>query len=271
MLTLDIAIPTNQPEGIKRIEKLLLPPIDDIRYVVSWQEHGNAPIPESITSRNDVIVYRLEQKGLSANRNNAINHCNGDIVLIGDDDIIYNDNSLKKIVAIYENSPDIELALFKMKYPHKKKYPLDGSPITIPLPKGYYGSAVEISFRRSKIGNLQFWRGLGLGNDYLSVGEDEFFLISAIKRGLKAKFFDLDLGIHPSLSTGGKVSDGILRGQGFLISVIYPWTAVLRIPLKAYRLKRDKNAPLLNSLLQLGKGGLHAILKLRTIPKACKW
>ena len=90
MLTLDIAVVTHGPEGILRVEKMLLNPIDNVRYVISWQNHNNTPIPDKIIERKDVEVHRLGILGISNNRNNALEHSKGDIVLFSDDDLIYN-------------------------------------------------------------------------------------------------------------------------------------------------------------------------------------
>ena len=253
MLTLDIAIATHTAEGIYRVERMLLPSVEGVRYIVSWQDHDNAPIPESISSRKDVNIYRFEESGVSRNRNNAISHCNSDIVLIADDDVFYKVRAFKRIIESFEKKPEMDFALYRIKFPIEKKYPAHSRDISLPFPKGYYGSAVEMAFRRNSIGNLKFWGGIGPGTNYLQAGEDELFLISAIKRGLKVEFFDLEIGEHPTLSSGNKVTSGILRGQGFIIRQIYPYSFALRIPLKAFRLwKSHKTSffPILISLFQ---------------------
>ena len=87
MLTLDIAIVTHRPEGIARVAAMNLPVIDGVRYVVSWQSHEEAPVPESLV-RDDVEIHRFDGRGISLNRNHAYDHCRADIVLNADDDLI---------------------------------------------------------------------------------------------------------------------------------------------------------------------------------------
>lgn len=256
MLTLDIAIATYKPDGIKRVGAMLLPPEDGVRYVVSWQEHENYPIPVELTRREDINVYRCDQKGISNNRNNALTHCTGDIILISDDDIIYKAGAFKSIVESFEKNSSMDFAIFRMKFPKTKNYPEDGSKICLPFPKGYYGSAVEMAFRREKIGELKFWNGIGPGTEFLETGEDEFFLISAIKKGLDIRFIDLEIGEHPSLSSGSKISAGILRGQGYIIRQVYPYSFVLRIPLKAFRLWKHHRISIYKTLIPLFQGSL---------------
>ena len=267
MNTLDIAIPTFRPEGINRIEKMLLPPKEGVRYVVSWQEHEDTPIPASISNRKDVLISRLNLSGVSNNRNNALSKCTADIVLISDDDIIFKDDAFDNIIKAFNQRDDMDLGIFKMKYSIPKSYPREECDLHIPYPKGFYGSAVEIAFKREKTGNLRFWPGIGPGNDRLQTGEDELFLISAIKRGLKCRFINQEIGEHPSISTGFRVTPGILRGQGFIINIMYPFSWILRIPLKALRLRNQRKGKFLSSLKYLGNGAIFALKNYRKISR----
>ena len=62
MLELDIAICTYGADGPSRVAMMLLPPEEGVRYVVSWQEHGDAVLPEILKDRKDVAVFRLIRK-----------------------------------------------------------------------------------------------------------------------------------------------------------------------------------------------------------------
>ncbi len=72
--TLDLLVATHRPEGILRVAQMVLPPIAGVRYVVSWQNHHDAPEPE-VLKRPDVTILRFDGVGLSANRNNALANC----------------------------------------------------------------------------------------------------------------------------------------------------------------------------------------------------
>lgn len=250
---------------------MLLPPQKGVRYVISWQSHEDNPVPSRLQEREDVEVHRLEVKGVSANRNNSLKHCKGDIVLISDDDVIYHQDTFKNIIDVHEKDNDLDLAVFKFRYAKEKPYPSETCELKVPFPKGYYGAAVEITFRREKIGDLKFWPEIGPGNRFLQSGEDEFFLISALKRGIKAKFINLEIGTHPDLTTGDRLSAGILRGQGFIIYTVYPLSSILRIPLKAIRLKKQHKVKFLDTIGELIKGALHAKKILKKIPKTYRW
>ena len=269
MLSLDVAISTFKPEGILRVEKMLqpLPPQERVKYVVSWQEYENAEIPASLLQRKDVEIHRLDIKGLSNNRNNALEHCKGDIVLIADDDLEYQPDFAKKIIETFEEDPSLDLATFKIDFFNKKIYPDESCKLGLPLPKNYYVSSIEMAFRRNSLRGIRFWDKMGLGNTLLACGEDELFMISAVKRNLECRFINKEIGSHPVESTGDKAKPGVLRGQGFILRKIYPVTFPARIILKSYRLFKKKRGNLLSNLFHLSHG---AFLSLTSrIPPHC--
>lgn len=238
-MTLDLAIATHGKEGILKVEKMLLPPQKGVRYIVSWQEHAETPIPLSILQRRDVEVWRLDKTGVSNNRNNAMSHCQGDIVLASDDDLIYDKDAFGKILKTFEIYSDLDLATFRVRFQKEKPYPPGGTPLTLPFPKNYWVSCVEIAFRRKRLQNVSFNPKIGPGAPELLCGEDELFVIDAIKAGLNCRHIGEVICSHPHPSTGNRVSEGILKSNGYLIKNIYPTTYLLRIILKAYRLSRE--------------------------------
>lgn len=256
MLSLDVTISTYRPEGILRVEKMLssLSPQEGVSYIVSWQEHQEAPVPQSLLTRSDVEIHRFDIKGLSNNRNNAISHCKGDIVLVADDDLEYKQNFSRTIIKVFEDNPDIDLATFKIDFPFKKTYPEKECPILIPFPKNFYVNSNEIAFRRERMKNLKFSPDLGLGNSFRECGEEEMFLLSAIRLNKKCLFVPEEIALHKEFTTGDKVRPGILRGQGLVIREIYPISYIPRLVLKAWRTARSKDTSFLSNLFYLWQG-----------------
>ena len=271
MTTLDLAVVTHQPSGINRVENMILDPIEGVRYIISWQSHQNAPIPESLMRREDVEIHRLDINGISNNRNNAIDFCKGDIVLFSDDDMVYSREGILKIIETFDADRSLEVALFKVDFFNKKKYPEEESLIKLPFPQGYFVSSVEIAFRRKKIRDLRCWPGLGLGSGEMVGGEDEFFIISCIKRGLCCKFIPHLIGKHPYPSTGDRISSGILISSGFIISVVYPMSCVVRIILKAWRVSKSGDINFISSLKALSKGLIRSNREVKKIPSRYRW
>lgn len=247
-LTLDVAIATHRKDGILKVEKMLLPPQEDVRYVISWQEHEDAPVPETLQHRADVEVWRLGIRGVSNNRNNAIDHCKGDIVLNSDDDLVYEKDAFRKIIEAFENNPTLDLATFRVKFLKDKPYPSDGCGLSLPFPKNYWVSCIEIAFRSESMGDIRFNPKLGPGAPELLCGEDEMFVIDAVRAGKNCRHIARLICSHPHQSTGERISMGILKSSGYLIRNVYPMTYLFRILLKAYRLKRQKKCGMLYAI-----------------------
>lgn len=248
-----------------------LPPHEGVGFIVSWQEDMGAEIPPSLKERQDIKIFRFEKKGLSNNRNNAIEHCEADIILIADDDLEYYPDSFHQIREVFTDNPSAAMILLKMDFPNAKSYPREKRRIGLPLPKNYYISSVEIAFRRGAIGDLQFWPEMGLGNNLLGCGEEELFVASAIKRGYECLFMPLTIGRHPEETTGDNISPSILRGHGFIIGILYPVSSFLRIPLKAYRTWRKQKVSFFKTLRETSKGFFYSKTLWKKIPKNYKW
>lgn len=270
--TLDLAVTTHRPEGIKRVASMVLPPIEGVRYVVSWQAHDNAPVPSELDARADVVILRFEGAGLSNNRNNAIDHCTAEVVLFADDDVTYTPEGLRLLRQTFADNPEVDLATFRSIHGDPARFPAESVRLGAKLPKGYSVASFEIAFRPAHCGSLHCCPELGLGAPKYHGGEDEIFLLSAIKRGLNCRYFPVTVGAHPHESTGtkAKMTRGNLLAAGCVIAFFHPKSAVLRIPLKALRLARCGRANFFSALLNLTQGAL-AVPGMRRRNRACLW
>lgn len=240
-----------------------LPVIEGVRYIVSWQDHRNAPIPPLLTARDDVRVFRFNDKGLSRNRNNALAHCSGDVILISDDDTKFYPDGISSLIESFMAYPDMDVATLRADYPtHRKSYPPAYSNLHIPLPKNYCVASIEIALRRITGGALKFHPDFGLGSSLLHGGEDEILLLTAINRGLVCRHLPIVVCAHPTLSTGYKpeLSSKNIRAMGCVIALSYPLSSVLRIPLKAWRIHKSHQSSFFKSLRYLISGALRAPL-----------
>ena len=257
---LSVLISTYRPEGIERVCAMNLPVVDGVDYVVSWQEHHDAPIPESLASRSDISVFRTDSHGLSNNRNNALEHATGDVILIADDDLTYTPQQLLDIIHAFDEHPEVDYASFRYKGATNKNYPNTISDLAH-LPKGFYQSSIEISFRNNeRTRHLRFNPLLGLGAPKLTSGEEELLLYKARKSGLKCMYFPIEITSHPHISTGEQqnVSDGFLNANGAVISVMHPWSFVARIPVNALRLKRAGRTGFFRAASRMFEGAIYA-------------
>ena len=72
-MTLEILICTYN-NRIEEVANVLMPPMHNITYLISWQQSDDFAVPEipDALHREDVKISVIKGKGLSTNRNNAI-------------------------------------------------------------------------------------------------------------------------------------------------------------------------------------------------------
>lgn len=258
---LSVLIATYRPEGIGRVEAMHLPQVDGVEYVVSWQEHLGAPIPPSLSNRPDMHIHRYDTKGVSNNRNNAIAHAAGDIMLMADDDLIYTPRQLQAVIETFAANPTVEYASFMYECPQKKNYPASETDISRP-PRFFYQTCFEVAVRRSpRTAALRFSPDFGPGATPLTCGEDEMLYLRARRLGLKCRFFPVVITSHPQLSTGQRPAThhGILQTNGALIALNNPRLFWAKIPVNAMRLRRQGRAPFFKALVHMCRGAAYAL------------
>lgn len=257
ILTLDVLICTYTPAGILRVEAMDLPVVAGVRYIVSWQEHEGAAVPDSLAARPDVCVLRLDQKGLSLNRNNAIEASTADIWLVADDDLRYTPEQLNAVRRVFEKNPFLDYASFMFDGADTKIYPPAECDLTLRLPKGFYQTSFEIAVRpRGLASQLRFHPAFGLGAPWLHAAEEEMLLLTARRLKLNCRFFPIVITTHEGPTTGNRpVTDPcVLRAWGAYMYFAFPFTFLLRIPLKAWRLERAGQSRFWTALKEMMRG-----------------
>lgn len=186
MISLDVLICTIDA-GIRSVPEVLLSPVEGISWIVSMQYTDRKfldEIPAELQSRSDVTLTFLEGKGLSANRNNAIAHSHGDIMLMADDDCRYTEESLRGIIHFFEMNPSYDVVCFAAAdYEGNplKTYPSQLVSYKNAFLEGYYPASVEIAMRRGL--GLFFDTRFGLGSQYLCAGEEAVLIKDALTAG----------------------------------------------------------------------------------------
>ena len=191
MMTLDILICTID-EGILRVPEVLMPPRDDVRYVVSMQytsEGMKKRVPQVLRERGDVMLTFLEGRGLSRNRNHAFEHSTGDIRLIADDDNRYTDEGIDHIFEAYREHSETDIICFAAEsYEGQpmKVYPTKTMEYWEAFKQGYFPTSMEMTMRRSV--DVKFDERFGLGAERLCAGEEDVWMKDATDKGYRALF-----------------------------------------------------------------------------------
>lgn len=206
-MTLNVLICTID-DGILNVPDVLLPPIDGISWVVSMQYTDKQYldlVPVELKSRSDVILTYLEGRGLSRNRNNAIEYSVGDILLMGDDDCRYTESALLEVIRFYEMNHSYDIVLFAaadcdgvpLKY-----YPSQLLTFQQAFKKGYYPASVELTMRRGL--GLHFDTRFGLGSALLCAGEEDVFIHDALKAGYNVAVYPMTIVRTARNTTGSR-------------------------------------------------------------------
>lgn len=257
-MTVDILICTFN-KGIVRVGDILLPKNENIRYVVSFQytdERYTKLIPESLTMRDDVVLSQYKGKGLSANRNHALNLATSDLVVFADDDARFSEKSIEQGVAVFEKNPDVDIAFFQAstytgrplkEYP-KESYQLKDTRFKI--------SIIEMVARREKTqGVLRFDERFGLGAPFLTCGEEEVWLKDAFDKGLKIFYYPINI-VETSMLLQDKliyINAGVQRSFGAVSYYLYgnkAWWLCLAYAWKAAAARMSHFVPMLKHFYQ---------------------
>ncbi|MCF0199565.1 MAG: glycosyltransferase, partial [Bacteroidaceae bacterium] len=145
---LEILICTVEPR-LSGAERVLLPPMDGVAYLVSCQyATAEPPVPEAL-QRPDVRVVFLQGRGLSRNRNHALSQSAGEFLLLCDDDEQLVPASLVSLVAL---SRERRWQMVQLQADGlNKQYPAD------------YVSSVELLLSREVGQRIRFDERFGLG------------------------------------------------------------------------------------------------------------
>ena len=212
-MTLDILICTID-EGILRVPHVLMPPADGISYVVSMQ-YTSPPkqslVPPVLNERGDVTLTLLEGRGLSRNRNNAILHSKGDVLLMADDDCRYTPELIAHIFEAYAQHPEADVI-------HFQAQDLEGHPLH-PYPASFV-SSVELTFRRTV--TTRFDERFGLGSQFCS-GEEQVWMKAARQAGHTILYVPQPIVQTPSGTSGSQFlgSPAQQRSKGAMFHVVY--------------------------------------------------
>mgnify|MGYP002620112893 CR=1 FL=1 len=238
-MTIDVLICTID-HGISSVPGVLLQPAEGVRYVVSMQytaEKYLNEIPESLHARADVRVVTLAGRGLTLNRNHALDASTADIVLIADDDERLLPDVFDKIRETYENHPEVDIALFQLNDIEDrpfKTYPETVGPLSYAdaCEEGYYPSSLEITMRGNVIRHgLRFNEHFGIGGQF-PCGEEDILLCDASRKGFHVMFFPEVIAQTIAGSTGTKflTNSGVQRAKGAVFRYCHgKWNALWRI------------------------------------------
>ncbi len=255
-IKLEVLISTLGRDGIERVAKMVLPRVDGVRYLVSWQK-PDGDIPQSLV-RPDMSVYRTSSMGISSNRNDAFDASTARLLLIADDDLIYTEEGLQSVIATMEAHPEVDLATFRHEGGDEKKFPDYEFDLTARV-KNYYVTSFEIALRRHVVfgeNRVRYDVRFGPGAPRFKAGDEAFFVDDVMRAGYICRFFPITIVTHPGKTNSHRyLTSAFLESQGVHIRSQYPWySAWARIPLVAWRHYKARRYTLFPAIWFLFRG-----------------
>lgn len=168
-----------------------------------------------------VRVINSFELGLSKSRNLAILNSIGSILVIADDDVVYEDDFITTIDNAHSENPDAVIIAFSVnnekgkpfkKYAEKTKYELNYFDI-------YNIMSIEITLNKDNFDykNIKFDENFGI-NEIFLFGEEQIFLADLKKQNHQMIFVPKVIASHYSASSNEKID---FENQYFSLGGVY--------------------------------------------------
>ena len=179
---------------------------------------------------NRIKIIESPTRGVGVNRNLCIDNSFGDIILFGDDDIVYDKDYAKKVCDEFDKHPEAELITFNVSVcDERRTYTNEGFKKLSSMNIGRY-PAYSIAVKRDVLLNkkVRFSPLFGGGAKY-SNGEDSLFLKDAFKKKIAMYATDVHIGEEiPRESTWFEgYTEKFFHDRGVLFAFLYPNTALI--------------------------------------------
>ena len=142
-----------------------------------------------------IRCYHLAERGVGLSRNNALLRADADLCLFSDEDIVYDDGAVERIIEGFEQHPEADMLLFNVRvqesrftywnsfYKRVRWYNCGRYPA--------YSFALRTAKMHEK--NLTYSLLFGGGAKYAN-GEDSLFIHDCLKAGLKVYSIPVEIG-----------------------------------------------------------------------------
>lgn len=152
---------------------------------------------ELVDGENTVKMITTATRGVGLNRNIGLQYITADIIVLADEDIVYNDGYVEMVKNAFEQIPNADVLIFQMRFIRDGQvYDIDRHKTKkLHLWNGLSFGTYQIAIRKEALlrSNLHFTHLFGGGCVYCA-GEDSLFLIDCFRRGLSVYSYAALLG-----------------------------------------------------------------------------
>lgn len=208
---------------------------------------------------HDVLWMSMNERGVGLSRNNALMRASGDILLFADDDVVYTDDYVEKIVKQFEDNPNMDLIVFNLRSQNPDR---PEAIVENEYNLHWYNSlkfgAFRIAIRKDTIRQANVFYSLLFGGGALyQSGEDNLFIIQCLNKGIKGLASKVTIGtVQQEESTWFKGFDekyffdkGVLMKQCFGL-----WAKILLVVLLLKNSRQTQKIGLKKALEHAFKG-----------------
>lgn len=151
----------------------------------------------------EIRAFDFAERGVGLNRNNALMRARGEIVLFGDEDIVYDDDYEEKVLAEFRKNPKADLILFNVAATEDRRtYENTKSRRVRWYNYGRYPTySVAARLDKLRRANVTFSLLFGGGARYGN-GEDTLFLHDCLKKGLRLYKTPVSIGHEEKRESG---------------------------------------------------------------------
>lgn len=184
-------------EGLSRI--VFPEPSAGVEILVLVQgSGGRAPV------RDDVRVIRLDSRGVTASRNEAIRQAAGEVLIFGEEDVTWLSKGIASVLEVFADNPRLAVFLGRAQDETgalRKRYPAYREPATV------WNSArvgtIELAVRPALVrrAGVLFDENFGAGTENF-LGDEYIFVADASRAKLKCEYFPVTFSEHPRESSG---------------------------------------------------------------------
>ncbi len=189
-----------------------------------------------------IRVICSSARGVGRSRNQGLLLAESEIVLIGDEDIVYRDGYAESVVREFRDHPEADVILFNVTQSAGRETYRNKDHGRVHLWNCGRYPAYSIALRMAKQQEANVWFSLlfGGGARY-AAGEDSLFLADCLKKGLKLYRSPVCLGEETARDstwfTG--YNDKFFRDRGTLYHALYGWMAGLLALRFLYKNRRE--------------------------------
>ena len=140
-------------------------------------------------------IYSYDELGTANSRNRGLEHITEDIIILCDDDVVYNKDYEKLVLEEFRNNPKADMIIFNVINTYRKKR-INKKNKRLHLYNSLNYAAYNIAFRKKSLGNIRMNTMFGPAAKYKSGGDDTLFIVDFLKNKLR---------IYSSSKTIGKI------------------------------------------------------------------